>query len=50
MMGLQDREHFRKKYLQPAIQAGFVVMTHPDKPSMADQRYVLTTKGASIID
>jgi hypothetical protein len=27
MLGLKDDEHFRKKYLLPALEAGFIEMT-----------------------
>src|SRR3546814_19457356 len=41
-LGLSDRENFRKSYLQPAIDAGLVALTIPDKPTSSKQRYVLT--------
>ena len=31
-LGLKDDEHFRKAYLLPALEAGLVDMTIPDKP------------------
>ena len=48
-LGLQDREHFRKEYLQPALQAGVIEMTKPDNPRAANQKYFLTAKGQNII-
>lgn len=45
MLGLSDREHFRKTYLQPAIEAGYVALTIPDKPTSRNQKYYLTEKG-----
>lgn len=45
MLGLSDRENFRKAYLQPAIQAGFLALTIPDKPTSRNQKYYLTEKG-----
>ena len=44
-LGLQDREHFRKSYLQPAVEAGLVALTIPDKPKSSKQRYKLTELG-----
>ncbi|MFC1820797.1 Fic family protein [Thermodesulfobacteriota bacterium] len=32
LLGLKDAEHFRKKYLLPAIDYGFIEMTIQDKP------------------
>jgi ATP-dependent DNA helicase RecG len=46
---LQDREHFRKEYLQPALQAGVIEMTRPDNPRAANQKYFLTAKGQKIL-
>lgn len=47
-LGLSDREHFRKAYLQPAIDAGLVALTIPDKPTSSKQRYLLTPTGRKI--
>lgn len=43
---LADRENFRKLYLLPALEAGLVEMTQPDKPRSKNQRYRLTAAGA----
>lgn len=45
MLGLSDRENFRKNYLQPAIEAGLIALTIPDKPTSRNQKYYLTEKG-----
>ena len=45
LVGLKDRSHFVKKYLQPALDAGLVEMTLPDKPRSRKQRYRLTLSG-----
>ena len=45
MLGLSDRENFRQKYLQPAIEAGLIALTIPDKPTSRNQKYYLTEKG-----
>lgn len=41
---IKDREHFRKKYLLPLIQAGWLEMTIPDKPNSRLQKYRATGK------
>ncbi len=47
-LGLKDEKNFREKYLQPAIAAGFVEMTIPDKPNSRLQGYRLTGKGEGL--
>jgi ATP-dependent DNA helicase RecG len=47
-MGLKDDEHFRKAYLLPALESGFIEMTIPDKPTSNKQCYRLTPFGKSI--
>ena len=42
MLRLKNVEHFRKAYLLPAIYAGLVEMTRPDKPKSRLQKYRLT--------
>ncbi|GKT06872.1 hypothetical protein DSTSK_01770 [Desulforhabdus sp. TSK] len=44
-LGLKDNEHFRKAYLLPALEAGLIEMTIPDKPRSSKQKYRLTDKG-----
>ena len=44
-LGLKDDEHFRKSYLLPALEAGLIEMTIPDKPRSSKQKYRLTDKG-----
>ena len=44
-LGLKDTEHFRKSYIQPALEAGLIEMTIPDKPRSKKQKYQLTEKG-----
>jgi ATP-dependent DNA helicase RecG len=48
LLGLSDREHFRKAYLGPALEAGFVERTRPDAPNSRDQRYRITASGAAL--
>jgi len=44
-IGLADRKHFRTAYLRPALNAGLIEMTIPDKPQSSKQRYRLTPEG-----
>ena len=44
-VGLSHREHFRESYLVPALAAGYLEMTIPDKPTSSRQRYRLTPAG-----
>lgn len=44
-LGLKNTKHVRKTYLLPALQAGLIEMTIPDKPRSKNQRYRLTTAG-----
>ena len=38
-LNLQSRIGFRKNYLQPAIEAGLIGMTEPNKPTSKNQKY-----------
>lgn len=44
-IGLQDRKSFRKLYLAPALAAGLIEMTIPEKPNSRLQKYRLTDLG-----
>ena len=44
-LGLRDRKSFRERYVQPALQAGLIEMTLPDKPNSRLQQYRLTGQG-----
>ena len=46
--GVTHRTFFRRKHLQPLVDAGMVRMTNPDNQNVADQRYVLTEAGAAV--
>lgn len=41
-LGLSHRQTFRENYLTPAINAGLVKMTVPDKPNSRNQKYYKT--------
>ena len=44
-IGLRHEDYFRKAYLLPALRAGLIEMTIPDKPRSSKQRYRLTPAG-----
>ncbi len=48
-LGLKNDEHFRKAYLLPALHAGLIEMTIPDKPRSRNQRYRLTPMGRQLL-
>ena len=48
-LGLKHEDHFRKAYLLPALQAGLIEMTIPDKPRSRNQRYRLTPAGREFL-
>lgn len=48
-LGLSHEEHFRNAYLLPAIEAGLIEMTIPDKPRSSKQRYRLTDRGRKFV-
>jgi ATP-dependent DNA helicase RecG len=48
-LGLRNDEHFRKAYLLPALEAGLVEMTRPDRPTSREQKYRLTEKGRTVL-
>lgn len=48
-LNLSHRPTFRKNYLHPAINKGFIEMTIPDKPNSRIQQYRITSKGISVI-
>ena len=48
-LGLKGEENFRKLYLEPAMKAGLVEMTIPDKPNSRLQKYRLTDAGRHLL-
>lgn len=48
-LGLKHRESFVNAYLKPALEAGLVEMTIPDKPRSSKQKYRLTEKGRRVL-
>ena len=49
ILGLKDEKHFRTAYQQPAIAAGLIEMTVPDKPHSRLQKYRITPKGLALL-
>lgn len=43
-LGLQNRKSFGERYLKPALNAGLIEMTAPEKPNSRLQKYRLTHK------
>jgi hypothetical protein len=50
ILALADRWHLRKAYILPALGAGWLAMTIPDKPRSSKQRYVITEKGKKMME
>lgn len=48
-LGLKNDRHFRKNVLRPALEAGLIERTIPDKPNSRLQKYRLTSKGAALL-
>ena len=47
---LKDRHHFLASYLKPALKAGLIEMTLPDKPTSRHQRYRRTAQGKALAE
>ena len=47
---LKDRPHFIETYLKPALEAGLIEMTLPDKPTSRHQRYRRTAQGEALAE
>ena len=48
-IGLTHRTFFRRKYLEPLIQAKLIRMTHPDETNHPNQAYVVTEAGLGLL-
>ena len=45
---LKGEDNFRKRYLVPSMENGYVQMLYPDAPKRPDQAYYLTEKGLAL--
>jgi predicted HTH transcriptional regulator len=50
VMKLKGGDNFRKRYLYPSIEAGYVSKLYPDSESRPDQAYYLTEKGLQLLN
>ena len=48
VLRLAHRDHFTAAYLRPALEAGLIEMTLPDKPTSRNQRYRRTAVGHAL--
>lgn len=48
-LGLQDRKSFSKRYLKPALNAGLIEMTIPEKPNSRLQKYRISANSKYIL-
>jgi len=49
VVGRSDRTKFRNQVLRPLLDAGFVEMTIPDKPTSSNQKYRITETGTTVL-
>ena len=49
-VGLKDRVHFLKNYLEPLLQVEWIERTIPDSPRSSKQKYRLTEKGRKVLE
>ena len=49
MMQLKDRKHFRKTYLNPALESGLIEPTYPNSPRHPNQEFRITEKGKALL-
>ncbi len=47
-LNLRDRSSFIHSYLNPALEAGLIEMTLPNKPTSGNQRYRRTSAGEAL--
>ena len=48
LLSIKNRDYFRKDYLNPAINSGYIELTIPDKPNSQNQKYRLTKRGIEL--
>jgi ATP-dependent DNA helicase RecG len=49
LSGIKHNYTFRHNYIEPALEQGYIVQSHPDKPTHPDQTYSLTEKGRKLV-
>lgn len=49
LLELKDRMYFSRDYLKPALDAGLIEMTIPDKPNSSRQKYRTTASGRAFL-
>ena len=49
-LGLRDRTRLRERYIVPALAAGLIEPTVPDRPTSRLQKYRLTGVGRALLD
>ncbi|PWJ55915.1 hypothetical protein CLV98_1129 [Dyadobacter jejuensis] len=47
-MGLKNRSHFAKNYLEPALSDAIIEITVPDSPRYRNHKCRLTSKGEAL--
>ena len=45
VLALKHEDYFRKNYIQPSLDQGYIEMSFPDNPNHPKQKYRLTAKG-----
>ena len=50
VIGRSNRTKFRNHVINPLIEAGWLEMTFPDKPTSSKQKYRLTEKGKKVLE
>jgi ATP-dependent DNA helicase RecG len=50
LTGRSDRTKFRNQVIKPLIEAGWIEMTIPDKPTSSSQKYRLTVQGRDLLN
>lgn len=48
-LGIAHRTRFRRTYIHPALEAGLIELTVPDKPSSSKQKYKITALGKTFL-
>jgi ATP-dependent DNA helicase RecG len=49
-IGLRDAEHFRKSYINPALESKAIEMSIPEKPTSSKQRYRISGVGKHLLE